>query len=114
MVAERSCPNRVTTLCIKNKKLFIPSPTPQTCLPAHPPFQCQMRKTLAFTSTRLPWRRQSVQRRSDRGSGRRRPEGQRRLRGPREKWRLRGPGEKWRPRRPRETWRLKRPKKWQR
>ena len=61
-----------------------------------------MRRTLASVSTRSLWR---GQRKNGRGSGRRRPEKQRRPR---------GFARKQKPRRPGETRRLKRPKEWQR
>ena len=75
----------------------------------HPLFLCQTRRMLASASTRLPLRRRSMLRRSNRGSGRKRPEGLQRLRGYGEKWRLRRSGETWRLRRSEEQQRQRRP-----
>ena len=105
MVVERSHPNRITPLLHKEIKNC--SPPYKRCLLAHPQFPWRTRRTLGSASMRSPSKRQSVQRRSDRGSRRKRPEGQRRLRGFGEKWRLKRP-EKWqRQRRPGERPRRK-------
>ena len=60
-------------------------------------------------STKSPWRRRSGQKKSDRGSGRRRLKTWKRPRGHAEKQRLKKLGETRRLKRPEEWWRWRRP-----